>query len=80
MAVTLNYVSVRELADVMTVNEQAEATDDEFAEGGTITSGEEQERDYQMVKRFLARAEGLAERYVGTRYELPISDPTPMFK
>ncbi len=80
MAVTLKYVSVRELSDVMTVEEQADATDDDFAEGGTIDSGEEQERNYPMVKRFLARAEGLAERYVGTRYDLPIEDPTPMFK
>jgi hypothetical protein len=80
MAVTLEYVSVRELSDVMTVEEQADATDDDFAEGGTIESGEEQERNYPMVKRFLARAEGLAERYVGTRYQVPIDDPTPMFK
>ena len=79
MAVTLDYVSLDDLSDVMTEVEQAEATDDSYGEGGTI-DGNGPTRDDEMVKRFLKRAEGMAERYVGTRYELPISDPTPMFK
>jgi len=79
MAVSLDYVELDDLADVMTEVEQAEATDDAYGEGGTI-DGNGPTRDDDMTKRFLKRAEGMAERYVGTRYELPISDPTPMFK
>ena len=79
MAVTLDYVSLDDLSDVMTEVEQAEATDDSYGEGGTI-DGNGPARDDEMTKRFLKHAEGMAERYVGTRYELPISDPTPMFK
>jgi len=81
MAVTLEYVSLEELSDVMTEVEQAEATDDAYGEGGTLNSNSPgPTRDPDMLKRFLLRAESMAERYVGTRYELPINDPTPMFK
>jgi len=79
MAVTLEYVDSSEFSDVMTEIEQAEATDDAYGSDGTLSGGGPT-ADNQMVKRFLARAEGLAERYVGTRYDIPIDDPTPMFK
>lgn len=79
MAVSLDYVDLADLSDVMTVAEQAEATDDNYGQGGTIDRNG-LTRDDDMAKRFLKRAEGMAERYVGTRYELPIGDPTPMFK
>jgi len=79
MAVTLQYVELSELSDVMTEVEQAEATDDAYGEGGTI-DGSGPTRDDQMTKRFLKRAENFAETYVGTRYALPIDEPTPMFK
>jgi len=79
MAVTLEYVELSELEDVMTEEEQAEATDDAYGSGGTIGGGGPH-RDPKMVNRFLKRAENFADTYVGTRYSLPIDDPTPMFK
>jgi phage gp36-like protein len=79
MAVKLEYVSLDELEDVMMTVEQAEATDDNYGSGATI-NGNGPKRDDQMVRRFLKRAENMADHYVGTRYDLPIAEPTPMFK
>lgn len=79
MAVSLNYVELSAFSDVMTEEEQAEATDDAYGSGGTLNE-DGPYRDEKMVKRFLKRAESLADMYVGTRYDLPLSNPTPMFK
>lgn len=79
MAVTLDYVEISDLSDVMTEQEQAEATDDTYGSGGTINQGGPT-RDDAMVKRFLKRGENLADNYVGTRYTLPLTEPSMMFK
>lgn len=79
MAVTLEYVTLDDLSDVMTVVEQAEATDDKYGEGGTLTE-DGPTRDDEMVKRFLRRAENFAENFVGTRYSIPLTNPPMMFK
>jgi Protein of unknown function (DUF1320). len=79
MAVTLEYTTLSDFSDVMTETEQAEATDDSYAQGGTI-NGSGPTRDDQMTKRFLKRAESIADTYVGTRYTIPLTNPSPMFK
>lgn len=78
MAVTLNYVSLSEFNDVMTEYEQAQATDDSFAQDGTISS-DEPSRDEPMVERFLKRAESLADSYL-IHYDRPISSPPEKLK
>jgi len=74
MAVSLNYVTLAEFADVMTEEEQAEATDDEYGAGGTI-DGTGATRDDEMVERFLFRAENMVDSYL-MYYDRPI-DPVP---
>jgi len=74
MAVTLNYVDMSEFSDVMTEEEQAQATDDSYGGGGTISS-DGPTRDEQMVERFLGRAESRVDMYL-IHYERPL-DPVP---
>lgn len=78
MAVSLEYVSLSDLDDVMTKEEQAEATDDGYGSSGTVTQSEPT-RNEPMVKRFLKRAESLADSYL-IHYDRPISDPPATLK
>ena len=78
MAITLNYVTLSEFADVMTETEQAEATDDNYGQDGTSSSSGPT-ADEMMIKRFLARAEGMADSYL-IHYERPISTPPETLK
>jgi phage gp36-like protein len=78
MAVTLNYVTLAEFGDVMTQTEQAEATDDSYGQGGTISSSGPT-RDEDMVRRFLKRGEGMADSYL-IHYSRPVGSPPQTLK
>jgi len=78
MTATLNYVSLPEFADVMTKTEQAEASDDSYAQDGTISSSGPT-RDDEMVKRFLRRGEAMADSYL-IHYERPLDEPPQTLK
>lgn len=77
MAVTLDYVTLDDLEDVMTIPEQAQATDDAYGAGGTISGSPS--RNERMVKRFLKRAESTVDSYL-TEYDTPIQDPPYMLE
>ena len=66
MAVSLDYVSKRDLFDVISEKQVATATDDD-------SFGDDAKQDTLMVKRFLKRAESVAEMYL-SRYDLPIQN------
>ena len=70
MAVQLNYVSLQQFDDVMPVNEQAASSDDMEAQDPNQNNPT---RDDAMVKRFLKRAEHMAESYL-SGYELPLPE------
>lgn len=68
MSVTLEYVTLDNFSDVMTERQQAEAT-------GSATSDPNDKpiRDQKMTKRFLRRAESIADSYL-ILYDRPIED------
>lgn len=79
MAVTLDYVELSDLADVMSEEEQAEASDDSYGAGGTLDESGPTRND-EMVRRFLQRAESMCNNYLVSRYSIPIDEPTPMLE
>lgn len=69
MAVTLDYVKLSDFSDVMPENDQAEASDDtDYTDPNTDPT-----RDTDLIKRFLGRAESMANSYL-IQYDLPLDD------